>query len=93
MKQTQTLYGAMRQSLFQFVKSVRQARKNRRGPVILRVCSWCQCFMGVKDAGGLKETILSHGMCRRCAAAWRREVDLHQHQHRGRGNRAARLRL
>jgi hypothetical protein len=49
--------------------------------------------MGVKDAGGSKQTSMSHGMCRRCAAAWRKELDLHQHQHRPKGSGASRLAL
>lgn len=77
MKEKKTLYGAMRQSLRQLALVVQP----RRGPVILRVCSWCQSFMGVKDAGGLRQTALSHGMCERCAATFRREVDEYRHDH------------
>jgi hypothetical protein len=93
MKEAQTLYGAMRRSLRQLVTSVVRPRKNRRGPVILRVCSWCQSFMGVKDAGGLRETMLSHGMCDRCAAAFRREVHLYRRKQGSGGSPASPLRF
>ena len=46
-----------------------------RGPVVLRVCAWCQSFMGVKDAGGNRETMLSHGMCEACQEKWVAELE------------------
>lgn len=39
-----------------------------RGPVLLRVCSWCQSFLGTKPGGGVTKTQITHGICQACTA-------------------------
>jgi hypothetical protein len=37
-----------------------------RGPVLVRVCAWCQIVMGVAAAGETQRTALTHGICEEC---------------------------
>jgi hypothetical protein len=43
-----------------------------KGPVVLRVCAWCQSFLGLEQYPEIHmdKTIVSHGMCEPCATAW-----------------------
>ena len=51
--------------------TLRCRHRNSNGPVLVRVCAWCQSFIGLTAAEGLDRTTLTHGVCRRCAQRWR----------------------
>jgi len=42
-----------------------------KGPSLVRVCSWCQAVMGVREAPEMSKTALTHGVCDRCLRALR----------------------